>query len=276
MKNKKIPVFILGSLFAIAIVTITMISYIDYVQESLWDKSVDDILETTSQEEKSLNIYLQKDTENLRNVLNNIVNSKDHLAKKIAEIPSHEYINYFYIDTLQNKYIDKTGEHAIDRDKILQLSQLYKEESGIIDPFFNDKTGIKVIGTYVRDEHRYLIKESQVSYIADKFSLSFYNNLGFSYIVNTDGDVLIRTNHKNANRTFQNLFDIIDLEKNNNADIESFKNSLAHQQKGIALFNYHDNTNVFCYVPMSIGEQWYVVSIIPNAAIMEQDRKSVV
>lgn len=135
MKNKKIPVFILGSLFAIAIVTITMISYIDYVQESLWDKSVDDILETTSQEEKSLNIYLQKDTENLRNVLNNIVNSKDHLAKKIAEIPSHEYINYFYIDTLQNKYIDKTGEHAIDRDKILQLSQLYKEESGIIDPF---------------------------------------------------------------------------------------------------------------------------------------------
>ena len=76
MKNKKIPVFILGSLFAIAIVTITMISYIDYVQESLWDKSVDDILETTSQEEKSLNIYLQKDTENLRNVLNNIVNSK--------------------------------------------------------------------------------------------------------------------------------------------------------------------------------------------------------
>lgn len=270
MKNKKIPVFILGSLFAIAIVTITMISYIDYVQESLWDKSVDDILETTSQEEKSLNIYLQKDTENLRNVLNNIVNSKDHLAKKIAEIPSHEYINYFYIDTLQNKYIDKTGEHAIDRDKILQLSQLYKEESGIIDPFFNDKTGIKVIGTYVRDEHRYLIKESQVSYIADKFSLSFYNNLGFSYIVNTDGDVLIRTNHKNANRTFQNLFDIIDLEKNNNADIESFKNSLAHQQKGIALFNYHDNTNVFCYVPMSIGEQWYVVSIIPNAAIMEQ------
>ena len=49
MKNKKIPVFILGSLFAIAIVTITMISYIDYVQESLWDKSVDDILETTSQ-----------------------------------------------------------------------------------------------------------------------------------------------------------------------------------------------------------------------------------
>ncbi len=90
---------------------------------------------------------------------------------------------------------------------------MYKEESGIIDPFFNDKTGIKVIGTYVRDEHRYLIKESQVSYIADKFSLSFYNNLGFSYIVNTDGDVLIRTNHKNANRTFQNLFDIIDLEK---------------------------------------------------------------
>ena len=43
MKNKKIPVFILGSLFAIAIVTITMISYIDYVQESLWDKSLDDI-----------------------------------------------------------------------------------------------------------------------------------------------------------------------------------------------------------------------------------------
>ena len=163
VKKEKKPIFILGSILAIVIVAFTMISYIDYVQESLWDQSVNDILETTSQEEKSLNIYLQKDIENLRNVLNNIVNSKDYLAKNIAEIPSHQYINYFYIDTLQNKYIDKTGEHAIDHDKILQLSQLYKEESGIIDPFFNDKTGIKVIGTYVRDGHRYLIKESQVS-----------------------------------------------------------------------------------------------------------------
>ena len=44
-----------------------------------------------------------------------------------------------------------------------------------------------------------------VAAIAGEFSLSFYNNAGFSYIINTGGDVLIRSPHPGSNKTVKNL-----------------------------------------------------------------------
>lgn len=270
MKKIKIPIIVISSILAVIIVGITMFSYIDYVRVSLWEKSVNDILESTSQEEKTLNIYIEKDIENLENILIDIQNNNYDLSKRIASIPQDENIHYTYVDVSQKIYIDKTGKNSITNQDIINLQAKCQSNNGIIDPYINHFTGVKVIGTYVKEGNSYLIKESRVSYIAKEFSLSFYNDLGFSYVVNKDGNVLVRSNHKNANRTFQNLFDIIDLEGNDSASIQSFKEALSHQQSGIALFNYRNDANVFCYVPLYGIDQWYIVSIIPNDVIMKQ------
>ena len=60
----------------------------------------------------------------------------------------------------------------------------------------------------------YLVKEYEVDNIADSFSLSFYNDTGFSYVVHKNGDVLIRSPHINSNKMMKNLFDMLPKAQN--------------------------------------------------------------
>lgn len=39
---------------------------------------------------------------------------------------------------------------------------------------------------------------------------------------------------------------------------------------GAAVFSYNKAQNLFCYVPISSVEGWYLVSIIPNSVILDQ------
>lgn len=83
-------------------------------------------------------------------------------------------------------------------------------------------TGVNVFDLFVRVKLKdgtagYLIKQYEVESIVDSFSLSFYNNAGFSYVVNTKGNLLIRSPHPNSNKTVQNLFDMLPLTRNEEA-----------------------------------------------------------
>lgn len=69
MKNKKISLMIVGGISAVIFVVFSMFIYVNYVQDSLWDKSINDILETTSQEEKAFNVYMTKEMTNSQKLI---------------------------------------------------------------------------------------------------------------------------------------------------------------------------------------------------------------
>ncbi|MFR2849323.1 MAG: hypothetical protein ACLTC4_20370, partial [Hungatella hathewayi] len=68
----------------------------------------------------------------------------------------------------------------------------------------------------------YLLKEYEVGKIVDSFSLSFYQDSGFSYVVDGDGNVLIRPTHPKSNKTTQNLFDMLQVPENQPDALEQF------------------------------------------------------
>ena len=106
--------------------------------------------------------------------------------------------------------------------------------------------------------------------IIDSFSLSFYNNAGFSYIVNTQGDVLIRSPHPNSNKTVQNLFDMLPVSKNEEDSIAKFRQSLGERRTGWAVFYYQGEDTVFSYTPLKLNTDWYLISIIPKHVVDAQ------
>ena len=82
---------------------------------------------------------------------------------------------------------------------------------------------------------------------------------------------MYKRQNKNSNRTFKNLYDIIDLSgKNSELALTSFKEAMTDGQSGAAVFSYNKAQNLFCYVPISSVEGWYLVSIIPNSVILDQ------
>lgn len=268
MKKKKIPVIMMCSLIAIIVVGLTMITFTQYVQSSLWEKSVNDILDSTTQEQKAFQLYIEKDIENLSSILKGVSLEDDNIKEAMMHHSNKDGINFIYVNLDNRTYVNNRSQEKLLDEEVKRMKS-FQSNQGVTKPYYNRDTGVKMIAAYIKMGNELLIKETQVDYIANEFSLSFYNDLGFSYIVDDAGEILVRTDHKNANRTMQNLFDIVDFNGNDEETIQSFENALSKHQKGYALFNYQDDTNVFCYVPL-ITNGWYIVSIIPNHVIMAQ------
>ena len=116
-------------------------------------------------------------------------------------------------------------------------------ERGVTDPFLDERTGNNMVGVYERfsfaDGTPGLVRKARpLVDMEERFSLSFYNDTGFSYVVNGDGDVVMRSQHRDSNRTFSNIFDIVGFEGNDEADVESFRAALEQGARGVALFSY--------------------------------------
>ncbi|WP_373076949.1 response regulator [Fusobacterium varium] len=252
--------------------------YICSVQSALWNKTVMDILEVTDQGRHALDTYLKKDKEILHFLASELknVNSYDSsVLQNKLQLFNENKITYICANLNTGTFNTNLHQKKFILSKI-QLNVLEElQGSGIRKPFLDSHTGIWTIGIYERFNFAdgiegYVQKSQPLTKFADCFSLSFYNNTGFSYVVNQTGDILIRSQHRNSNRTFHNLFDIIDLQNNNIKEVNSFRESLKNGEKGAVRFQYQEEGYVFCYVPLKTVPDWYVVSIIPNRIIMEQ------
>ncbi|WP_050698335.1 response regulator [Anaeromassilibacillus senegalensis] len=277
MNIKRIGRFVVPVLLAAAFIA-GGIFYITGVRDALWTKAVTDILETTTQGRHALDTYLEKDADALRQLSVELAEQDSRDAAAILdELRLHrsEETTYICVDLDAGSAYSvelKTG-YPLDEEQ-LELFQSMGEQ-GIRRPFLDGHTGVWTIGMYKRftfadGAQGYVQKMQPLSSVADRFSLSFYNDAGFSYVVDRAGNILIRSQHRNSNRTFQNLFDIIDLQNNDQQAVDSFRCALEEGKQGVARFQYQGEDYVFCYVPMERAADWYVVSIIPDQVIMEQ------
>lgn len=116
--------------------------------------------------------------------------------------------------------------------------------------------------------HGLMQKGERISALSKEFSISFYNESGFSYITNQDGNVLIRPYHKNSNQTFLNIFDVIG-EENNEEDIQAFRESMVKGHSGVIQFSINGAENIFTFSPIKVKDGWYIISVIPSSVIME-------
>ncbi|WP_343250886.1 response regulator [Diplocloster hominis] len=253
--------------------------YLMSVQHSLWLKSVTDVLEVTTQGRHALDTYIEKDMEMLHWLATDLSGEDSSADKAILDelrpLSGDSESSYICINldtgTLYTALLEEARE--LEPEQVEVFSSL--QGSGIREPYLDGRTGVWTFGYYerfhFRDGAEGLIQKSlPLSEIAERFSLSFYDDTGFSYVVNPKGDIEIRSLHRNSNRTFQNLYDIIDLQGNDPDEIQSFRTALEQGKKGVARFNYQEEDYVFCYVPMEKVPGWYLVSIVPNRVIMEQ------
>ncbi|WP_294149621.1 response regulator [uncultured Clostridium sp.] len=275
--KQKLNIFILVILSA-AVVLIGGVYYINSVQNALWNKSVTDILEVTTQGGHALDTYIEKDREMLHWLATelSVEDSRDEeTLQSIIGLSGAGGASYFCVNLETGMVYTGTAEGAVKPEQNQLDILLGMDQTGVREPFLEGRTGVWTIGYYEAfkwsDGARGIVHNTKpLSEISERFSLSFYDDTGFSYVVNRDGDILIRSRHRNSNRTFRNLFDIIDLQGNNAQEVKVFEDSLKQGMKGVARFNYQKEDYVFCYVPMENAQDWYIVSIIPNRVIMEQ------
>lgn len=248
--------------------------FIRDVKQQLWEQSVNTITETTRQGCNTLKIQLKEEFKALGTIAQYM---KTLSGSQVQEL-NHVLDEYERVDNGISLYLaDGTSfpdGTQIDEEAVKTFDGT-ELGNGFIDPHISSISGVKVFDLFVRvtlnDGTRgYLIKEYEIENIVDSFSLSFYNDAGFSYVVNSAGEVLIRSPHPNSNKTVKNLFDMLPESENNSEELSQFEKSLKGSKTGWAVFLYQGESTVFCYTPLKLESDWHLISIIPEKVVNEQ------
>ena len=113
-------------------------------------------------------------------------------------------------------------------------------------------------------------------YQSDNFenllAASFFEGEGYTYIIDTNGVVVVNSHHENADDNLSNLFEYIDKHKVKNAD--SIKTSLQHAGEGFIEIDRAKKDDFYAYYKKININDWYVVSVVPKA-VAENTRLAV-
>ena len=268
-KKTALAAFVVGA----ALLLLTFL-FVQGVKKQLWEQSINTIMESTQQGCGTLKVQLEKNYESMDTIAGYLKEYKREQTKELAEVIG----NYSEIEDGVQLYLSDGTCLPEGSGKDESVETELKDTdmaSGILDPHISSVTGVNVFELFVRVSLQdgttgYLVKQYEVESIIDSFSLSFYNNAGFSYIVNTQGDVLIRSPHPNSNKTVQNLFDMLPVSKNEEDSIAKFRQSLGERRTGWAVFYYQGEDTVFSYTPLKLNTDWYLISIIPKHVVDAQ------
>lgn len=253
--------------------TITVF-FVRTVQRQLWQQSMASIMESTQQGRNTLQIQLRGEYEVMGTVASHL---REYAGTQAAELD--EYLrNYSEVDTGILLYLENTACYPDDMgmdENLTEILEKNDQKQGIIAPHISSATGVNVFNLFVQVTLKdgtkgYLIKEYEVDRIVDTFTVSFYQDTGFSYVLDTNGNILIRPPHPNSNKTVQNLFDMLQVPENSQTGLERFTQSLREGKTGWATFTYQEENTVFCYIPLKLDTDWYLVSIIPSAVVNKQ------
>ncbi len=258
---------------AIALGIMTVL-FINAVQRQLWQQSITTILESTQQGCNTLQVQLRKEYEAMGTVT---LYLKEFASTQEEELDDF-LKGYSTVDTGISLYLENGNCYpfSAQRDeKTASQLENHMERNGIIAPHISSVTGVNVFDLYVRvifqDGIRgYLVKEYEVERIVDTFTVSFYQDAGFSYVIDAEGNVLIRPPHPGSNKTVQNLYDMLPDSENNPAQLKQFTEALHTGKTGWANLVYQGEETVFCFTPLKLQTGWYLISIIPAHVVNAQ------
>lgn len=105
----------------------------------------------------------------------------------------------------------------------------------------------------------------------DSFNASFYRGRGWSYVLDRDGAVLLDALRRDGER-FQNLFEMLGRWRHERPGIERIREDMRAGRSGVAVVSGGGPRKVLCYVPLRIEPHWYLVSVAPEEAVLENSR----
>ena len=265
------------ALLSVLIIAAIGVYYIASVRRSMRNQSVTDVLEVTAQGSHAFDVYAAKDAEILHSLtfIMEKEESDDHdeISGRLSVLGESEN-DYFVIDMDDGDVFSNRSADVITIGGEALAFFAALGESGVCEPDVSVLTGRNVMYCYERfdfadGDKGIIVEELLLSSVSNEFSLTFFSDTGFSHIINSEGDILVRSSHKNSSRSINNIFDVIDVNGNDDEELQAFRDALGSQQKGSARFMYRGEMYVYTYAPVESISGWYVISIIPEDVIMK-------
>ena len=263
--------------FCLVLVLIGGNHYIDSLRGDVMRQAISNVLTATKQQQQAFDIYISGDRDWLHSLAQHLAKSNSTDCEEIrsslhafAEMDaSYSVINQdngtFYNNKRNKTYRMYGGELA----KYRALSG-----SGVRDPYMSLYTADLMFGYYecftFADGVRALCQKGyDCTKVSAEFSLSFYNGQGHSYLVTRTGDILLRPVDKSDKNSFNNIFDMVTQSGENIKKLHMFAQALGNRETGTISFTGEGVDYFYTYVPMENVQDWYLISVVPIAAVTQ-------
>lgn len=252
--------------------------YVRYVRKSLMLQTISNVQTVTEQQQQAFDSFVRRDRERIHSYAEDF---SGHGSTDVMSIQSKLDV-FAGVDALYTVVNLETGEYYNSKSReTYRMGEEELEEyrkfsgSGVREPYIGLYTDTKMFGYYecftFEDGVKGLLQKGYESdRVSEEFTLSFYDGQGYAYVINRQGDVLMRPFANEKDDVGNSIFDMIDNKGKNREKIVSLKEALYRSETGAVIFQDGEKDYVYTYAPIENVEGWYLVSIVSGEAIMDE------
>ncbi|MEG0308110.1 MAG: EAL domain-containing protein [Clostridium sp.] len=113
-----------------------------------------------------------------------------------------------------------------------------------------------------------LFISNSMEQLSSKTSLSFFDNQGYSYIINNKGDIILNPNQSTST---SNIFDL--MKNSHHNYIDNFMTDLSNNASGVTRLMFNNIDTYIGYSPIDGTENWSLISIIPTDVFFDNSEQ---
>ncbi|MBD5460277.1 MAG: response regulator [Lachnospiraceae bacterium] len=257
------------------------IGYFYMLQSNLTASAIQDVMNVTMQQQQAFDSFISRDRERLHEYADYFSqNSHDNpeeirnLLPLLRETDAACVVICLDEGWACNSMLD--GVFQLDEDELNTYRSL--SSSGIRDNFIGVFSGASKFGYYetftFSDGHKGLIEKGyDRSMMPETFTLSLYNGQGYGYILDRNGDILLRSVQMSGSQVYDNVFDALTNTHNPQEDIDALRAAINQHETGSIIFEGDNGRFIYTFTPVKSVENWELLSIVPVDAIRAESDK---
>ncbi|MEG0315089.1 MAG: EAL domain-containing protein [Erysipelotrichaceae bacterium] len=251
--------------------------YMFKVSNALYEETTEHLHEIAKQSTIILDNKIRGDIQSLTSLASYIALQDDPFSKEVKqhinnEITEEDQNRIFISDTKGNaESNDGVKINISNRDYFKVALSGDQHVSNALNSLDDNKPIICLSVPIIKDNK--IIGTLTNAYPIEKYmqliSVTSFDNHGYSYVIDYKGDVVIHSTHPKSNKTFTNIFEVLD-NKNNSKEIDQLKTNLGNNANGVQTFNIKDEEFYYAYVPLNNQNRWYVFTTVPSSYIFDK------
>ena len=254
------------------------LSYVGRLRSSLRKSAIQNVMTVTVQQQQAFDNFIAADRDRLHRLAEYYAASEDTTAEEIQRqltlfneagaVYSAICVDEGWFCSSSSANIRRLTEENIKEYAAYAGSGVRSAYIGLFSG--EPKFGYYEVFTYGNGHKGIVQKSYDRAKISEEFSLSFYNGQGLAYVVNAEGDILLRSEGTQGGVIHDNIFDLLSNQYDQQETVDGFIAALNAMETGNVIFTGNSDDYVYTYVPLRTVEGWYLISIVPEDAIMEE------
>lgn len=162
-----------------------------------------------------------------------------------------------------------TVEHqALPRSTGGYVERVSKGESGMTDVFLSSVTGQDVFAFYAPVRNGGTVEGGiagimVVEQMVDMVTTNGFNSESYSYVIKSDGTVIIQTSHADSLYNGRDYFRFLRHDTDMGAEtVKELQEKMERKGQGVFLFTSRKEERIVYYAPAQISD-WYVLTVVP-------------